>query len=421
LPDGRHFLYLSHIWAWSKDDGIYVGSLDSKESRRLVDSHWMPAYAPAADGRNGYLLYAHEGNLLAQQFDSKTFQLTGQPVLVADGIEPNTDADTFFSVSANGTLAYRPVGVAKTQLSWFDRAGKQLGTVGMPVRDIHPALSRDGKRLAVVRRADPQAGNSRASDFEPSALDDIWVWDLERGTASRLTFNFAADWPVWSPDGLRIFFASNREGNLNLYQKASSGAGTEELLLKSGEDKYPCDWSSDGRFLLYASLNPKTFFDIWVLPLDRDRKPFPFLRTPFGEGETRLSPDGQWVAYHSNETGRWEVYIQPFLPDSSRPPDKWQISTEFGSFPTWRGDGKELFYVGPSGKMMAAEVKAVSRGGRLTLKAGVPKLLFDGRIYTAHPYTATADGQRFLLSTQVGEERSPSITVILNWTADLKP
>jgi Tol biopolymer transport system component/DNA-binding winged helix-turn-helix (wHTH) protein len=422
LPDGRHFLYQT-VTQGLRNDGIYVGSLDSHESKRLLDSHWKPAYAPALGGRAGYLLFVQEGNLMAQRFDANHLQLTGEPVPLAEGVTDLSHA-AYFSVSANGTLAYRPTSATKSQLTWFDRTGKKLGTSGLPVQDLFPALSPDGKRLA-VSRAGLQSGNSRATLSAPSAPADIWVLNLARGDASRVTFDFAAVRPVWSPDGSRIAFASNREGALNLYQKASSGAGSEELLLKSSEDKLPSDWSSDGRFLIYGSVSPKTKFDLWVLPLDGDRKPFPFLQTQFSEGAGSLSPNGQWMAYQSYESGRWEVYVRPFGQSAGRgnqtETDKWLISTEGGIFVRWRGDGKELFYLLPDETMiMAVEVKSGTSKGRPTFEAGVPKRLFNVRTYGHSPFTVTADGQRFLVNTQVEEEKSQPVTVVLNWTALLK-
>ncbi|PYT19609.1 MAG: hypothetical protein DMG57_44750 [Acidobacteria bacterium] len=420
LPDGRHYLYLAIAQAF-QNNGVYVGSLDSKESKRLVDSNWMPAYAQALDGL-GYLLFIREGTLMAQRFDAAHLQLAGKPVPVAEGVSDPTGRDAIVSVSANGTLAYRPLGAVKTQLTWFDRAGKQLGTVGLPVQDARPALSPDGRRLA-LSRVGPQSGSSQAETW-PNLGGDIWVLDLARGGASRLTFNTAADWPVWSPDGSRIAFASYRDGNMNLYQKAANGTGNEELLLKSDEDKAPTDWSRDGRFLIYASLNPKTEFDVWVLPMDGDRKPFPFLQTQFGEGGARLSPEGQWMAYQSSESGRWEVYVRPFggvsAAGNKTPSGKWPISTGGGVFTRWRGDGKELFYLTDE-RIMAVEVRSGTSNGRPTFDAGIPKPLFNVKSYGNFPFTVTADGQRFLVNTQVSEEKSPSITVILNWAAGLKP
>jgi DNA-binding winged helix-turn-helix (wHTH) protein/Tol biopolymer transport system component len=420
LPDGHRFLY--QTFTPTRNDGIYVASLDSKESQRLLDSHWMAAYAPALDGREGYLLFIREGTLMAQRFDANHLQLTGKPVPLVEGVS-DLSHNANFSVSRNGTLAYVPQGAVKSQLTWFDRAGKRLGTAGLPVQDIHPTLSPDGRRLA-VSRADPQSG-SRAEVDVLTVPADIWVLDLVRGGAFRLTFDSWADTPFWSPDGKRIAFTAKRDGSYNLYQKASSGVGNEELLLKSAENIALSDWSLDGRFLLYSSQNQKGVWHQWVLPLDGDRKPFRFLQTEFSEGAARLSPDGQWMAYQSVESGTWEVYVRPFGRASGdgnhAAAGQWPISTGGGTFVRWRGDGKELFYHAPDeNKMMAVEVKTGVSKGRPTFEAGIPKPLFNVEAYGLSPFTVTTDGQRFLINTVVGEEKSRNVIVVLNWPALLK-
>jgi Tol biopolymer transport system component len=422
LPDGHHFLYYQTVVQGNRTDGIYVGSLDSQSWKRLLDNHWMAAYAPALDGGDGYLLFIREGTLMAQRFDANYLQLTGKPVPLAERMT-DLDHHAIFSVSASGNLAYRTTGTVKSELTWFDRGGKRLGTAGVPVQDIFPTLSPDGGRLA-ISRTDPQSGNSRAKLISTTAPSDIWVLELTRGTASRLTFDSASDFPLWSPDGGRIAFVSNRDGSYNLYQKASNGAGTEELLLKSDEYMATNDWSSDGRFLAYASISPKTAIDLWVLPLDGDRKPFPFLQTPFGEGAGKFSPDGHWMAYQSNESGRWEVYVRPFSgaaqDGNNALGGKWLISTEGGTFVHWRSDGKELLYLDPKGKMIAVDVKTGVLRGRPTFEFGVPRPLFDAQPYGFFPYTVTGDGQRFLVTTKVVEEKSPNVNVVLNWPAELR-
>ncbi|MBI3666286.1 MAG: serine/threonine-protein kinase [Acidobacteria bacterium] len=422
LPDGRHFLYYAASAANRQNEHIYAGSLDSKDRRRLVASNWMPAYAPAGDGRGGYLLFVREGTLMAQRFNPDRLELSGEPFPVVERVtDPDPNSTAFYSVSANGVLAHWTSGATNAQLVWFDRGGKRLGTVGAP-GDAIPSLSPDQKRVAVQRG--------------PSANTDIWLLDLARSTASRFTFDPAVDEaPIWSPDGSRIVFDSNRDSNVaNLYQKASSGVGNEELLLKSGESKYPCDWSSDGRFIVYTSFNAKTGYDLWVLPMEGDRKPFPFLQTQFFEGDGRFSPDGQWMAYLSNESGRMEVYVQPFNPRPGGPAEgapsgpggKWQVSTAGGWWPSWRRDGKELFYIAPpfsaDGKLMAVDVKAVATKSRAAFEAGVPKALFDTRIpnIPIPPYAAAPDGRRFLVNTTAGEEKARSLTVAINWQAGLK-
>ena len=238
-----------------------------------------------------------------------------------------------------------------------------------------------------------------------------------KGGFSRFTFDPATDRDaVWSPDGSRIVFASNREGVTNLYLKPASGAGNEELLLKTDLTKAPTDWSADGRFIVYSIIDPKTKSDLWVLPLFGDQKPFPFLQTEFNERNGRFSPDGRWIAYASDESGAYQIYVQSF-PTSG---GKFPVSTNGGFFPTWRRDGKELFYVSPDRKMMAVEVK----GEGATFERGVPKVLFDLRVRSfidpQARFAVTADGQKFLVNNTIGETTSAPIAVVLNWTADLK-
>ncbi|MBI3666259.1 MAG: PD40 domain-containing protein [Acidobacteria bacterium] len=413
LPDGRRFLYLAFFVERLKNNGIYVGSLDSKDRKFLVASHWMAAYAPGLNGQKGYVLFVREGTLLAQWFDPDRLQLSGEPLPLAEKVtNPSPTSTAFFSVSANGVLAFRPsAALFNTQLVWFDRGGKPLGTVGPPSQNFALALSPDGKRVA-VQRNDPQTGNG-----------DIWLLELARGGVSRFTFDPANDGgPVWSPGGGRmIVFASNRDGNWNLYEKPSSGLGNEEPLWKSSDNKWPTDWSWDGRFIAYDSVGgSKTRGDVWILPgpggAPGERKPFPFLQTEFDELGAHFSPDGRWIAYASNEIGRSEVYVQPFTgapSGASRSGAKWQVSTNGGADPRWRGDGKELFYT-ENNKIMAVEVKAGS-----TFEAGFPKMLFE--LPNNSAWDITADGQRFLVIVPVEQASTPSpITVVVNWPARLK-
>jgi Tol biopolymer transport system component len=264
-----------------------------------------------------------------------------------------------------------------------------------------PALSPDLQRLAVVQQ---------------DASRDIWILDAVRGTKSRFTFDPADERaPVWSPDGARVVFASNRRGGVfNLYQKNAGGAGTEELLLKSEHDTIPEDWSADSRFILYRDTDPKTKDDLWVLPLTGDRKPLPILRSEFNEQQGRLSPDGRWIAYVSDESVRPQVYVQSFPVSGT----KYQISTENGVQPRWRADGKELFFLSSDG---AASVEiSVAKDG--TLRAGVPKALFSVRVLSRtlerNSWDVAPDGQRFLINSagQASAGTQP-ITVVINWLA----
>jgi Tol biopolymer transport system component/tRNA A-37 threonylcarbamoyl transferase component Bud32 len=401
LPDGRHFLYFARS-GQRENYGIYVGSLDSKETRFLVNTDASAAYAPP-----GFLLFLRERTLMAQPFDASKLQLTGEPFPIAEQVGYNAGIGrALFSVSETGVLVFLSNIFTNTQLAWFDRGGKPLAQVGTLAQQNYPRLSPDEKRLA-VSRGDPQAGSG-----------DIWLIDLARNnTPSRFTFDPANDTsPIWSPDGSRIVFASNRDGTPNLYQRLSSSAGNDEALFKSSEPKLPNDWSPDGRFILYNSLSPNTGTDLWVLPLSGDQKPTPFVQTEFTEYQGRFSPDGRWVAYASNLSGTYEVYVQSF-PSSG---GKWQISTGGGAQPQWRRDGKELFYLAPDRKLMAVEVN----GAGATFVAGVPKPLFEAHVSAIFPgipcYAVTSDGQRFLVNTLVGESAPAPLTVVMNWTADLK-
>ena len=402
LPDGSHFLYL-RIAGQGESSGIYVASLDGKETTRLLAADSQAIFA-ASSTASGHLLFARAGALLAQPFEASSLKLSGEPFVVTDkiGVAPDSSRG-LFSVSGNGILVYDPTSARENQqLTWVDRAGKLIGSVGAPGIFQSPKLSPDGNRIAVARR-DLQTGTN-----------DIYAIDLARGASSRLTSDPANDYfPVWSPDGNRIVWGSNREGKYQLYQKLASGIGPEELLLTSDVLIGPHSWSPDGRFILYTRTDPKTRADVWVLPLDGDRQPFVFLQTPFIEGRARFSPDGRWIAYVSNEQGRNEVYVQTFPASSA----KWPVTND-GSEPQWRGDGKELFYAG-GGKMWAVEVKPGS-----TFEAGVPKALFDlaslrAVVSNDTSYAVTADGQRFLFVCQE-EAAILQYTVVVNWTAEAK-
>jgi hypothetical protein len=348
-----------------------------------------------------------QGSLFAQRFNAERGQLAGDPAPVADSVVSDFNFGGF-SVSETAMLAYRTGGgISGQQLAWFDRSGKEVGTLGAPNDNgfYDPELSPDGRRVAAHCSVQ---GNS-----------DVWLIETGRGVASRFTFDAAADgWPIWSPDGNRIVFASNRKGNYNLYQKASSSAGNEELLLESSLAKYPNDFSPDGRFLLYSQIDPKTGSDLWVLPLFGERKQFPFVNTSFAERNGQFSPDGRWVVYESNESGRVEVYVQPF----PGPGGKWQVSTGGGIEPRWRPDGKELFYIAPDRKLMAAPILAAGQ----TLVAGVPVVLFQTRIFGGgrprlkQQYVVAPDGQRFLINITADESTASPITIVTNWTAGLK-
>ena len=398
LPDGRHFLYYARS-TQPESSAIYVGSLDQPQAKRIISVNANVAYAPP-----GYLLFPREGTLMAQAFDVASLELTGAPFRVAEQVGYfRLSNEAYFSVSDTGVLVYQSGGTARTQLVWVDRSGKQLGSPGPPGDYLSLALSPDEKRVA-IERFDALTGTP-----------DIWLLDLARGISSRFTSDPAYDdYPVWSPDGSRIVFASNRDGAWNLYQKLSSGAGSEEALLKSSDQKRPNDWSLDGRFILYQQLSPDTQWDLWVLPLFGDRQPIPFLQTKFNEQRGVFSPDARWIAYESDDSGSFQVCVRSFPPSGG----KSQISSEGGRWPRLRRDGKELFYLAANGKLMAVEVKANASG----FEFSVPKPLFEAHTVTRlfASYAVTADGQRFLLNTPVEESAAAPITVVLNWAAEVK-
>src|SRR5437660_3320227 len=267
-----------------------------------------------------------------------------------------------------------------------------------------PRLSPDGRRL-ITAIFDIQAGSP-----------DLWIYDLSRDVPIRFTFEPEFDGnPIWSPDGSRIVWGSNRKGHYDLYQKVSSGAGNDEVLLESEENKTPTSWSADGRFIAYTSTNIKgnTKYDIWILPIFGDRKPFPFLRTQFNEVDAQFSPDGRWVAYGSEESGANQVYVAPF----PGPGGKWQISRSGGTEPRWQGDGREIFFVSPDNKLMATEVSPKES----TLEIGNAQPLFELRLANSpgYRYDVTRDGKRFLVDTQKLGSSVP-LELIVNWAADLK-
>jgi Tol biopolymer transport system component/DNA-binding winged helix-turn-helix (wHTH) protein len=398
LPDGRHFIYLVQSTR-PENTGIYAGSLDSKERRLVLRTSSITAYA-GSDSGTGYLLYMRGATLMAQRFDDRRLELDGEPFPIAEQVWlPPSPAQGFaaFSASGNGVVAYRTLPTATTELVWFDRRGNRLGTVGEPANYSVPALSPDEKKLAITR-IDAQIGTR-----------DLYLFDLARATSpARFTFDPAEETnPTWSPDGDQIAFSSNKTGVLDLYQKATSGAGDAEPLLKSSEPKIIESWSPSGRFILYDSGG-----GLWALPLTGDRKPLSlFARS--GDTRATISPNGRWVAYQSSESGREEVYVQSFPSGSQR-----QVSTAGGEEPYWRRDGKEMFYI--AGKtLMAVDVNSNEQAFR----NGKPTPLFEVRLEIDNRrsrYQSAGSGQRFLVNVPLESAVSEPITVVTNWESGVK-
>jgi serine/threonine protein kinase len=402
LPDGRHFLFFAR-GATYEGNSVCVGSLDSKEFKRLISADSGAVYSPP-----GYLLYVREGTLMAHAFDLDRLELKDDPIPIADAVIgfDLTSNLARFSVSENGVLVYYGgTEFNKADLVWVDRKGKQIGSVAKAADYGYIRLSRDNKRLVTALR-------------DPATRWDLWIVDLADGVENRFTFDGANEvFPIWSPDGGRIAFSSNRSGQVNIYQKLSNGSGNEEQIVVSDQPSFCNDWSSDGQFILFHKLSGLTRADIWVLPLSGDRKPFPYLETQFGEREARFSPNGRWIAYTSDETGTRDVYVQSFPIGRG----KWQISRGGGGPPKWSGDGREIFYVSGD-KLMSVEVKMQGD----TLEMATPQPLFEIRgaplpgALGGAAFDASSDGQKFLIGISVQEATFTPITVVLNWTADLR-
>ncbi len=397
LPDGRHFLFTDRN-ADPARTAIYAGEIQSKATRRLLGAASNAVYSPP-----GYLLFVRERTLMAQPFDASSLDTSGEALPVAEPVDLITgNVQGSFTVSSAGAVAYYSGGGTgmNSQLTWFDRGGKKLETVGEPGSFVKPAISPAGNVLA-VDRLDPQSGTA-----------DVWAYDLVRGTSSRLTFDPRQDgYPVWSPDSSQVVFSSNRDGRYQLYRKALGNPGQDELLLESDRDKFPSDWSADGHYLIYYQMDPKTRFDLWVLPLTGEGKPYPLLASPFNEHRARLSRDGRWLAYTSDETGRDEIYVQSF----PKLGGKWKVSAEGGSRPVWSRNGRELFYIAADRKLMVGRVKDGDH-----FETGEPAPLFETHQSPTRFFDVSPDGRRFLLVDPLPDPVIPPMTLLVNWAAALR-
>ncbi|MDO8677088.1 MAG: protein kinase [Acidobacteriota bacterium] len=413
LPDGRHYLY---VVGGRDNSGLYVGSMDSKDRTLLLDVERLgQEYSKVEYAAPGYLLFVRDRALLAQPFNAKRLALEGDIVQVADGVLKEGPGSSSFSVSTNGVLVFwGGVLPPETRLTWIKRDGTAAGTVGPAGAYFGLSLSRDERTVAVNR-------------FEPNEkvqLVAVWLVDVERSTSTKFTFGTGSHSPTWSPDGAHIAFSSPREGPPSLFQKSADNAGQDELLFKALAASMPNDWSADGKTLIYQSIDAVTNWDLWLLPTAGARAPTPLLRTRSAETGGRISPDGRWMAYVSDESGTAEVYVTAF--PSAR--GKWSISTGGGDAPEWRRDGKELFYLAANRKLTAVPVNVVNLGTRF--EAGAPQSLFDLPRATLgvtgwgsqQQYAPTAGGQRFLIPvpTSVGETSFPPATVVLNWAAEIR-
>ncbi|MGA7928008.1 MAG: protein kinase [Candidatus Sulfotelmatobacter sp.] len=420
LPDGKHFLYSWIDFGQNREsdvNAIYVGTLGSDKKKRLVTSSSNAAYLPS-----GYIVFLRGNTLMAQAFALDRLEVHGEAVALENGLRYlTTVARGIFSLSNDGKLVFQTGAASNaSQLVWFDRQGKTVGVAGPPANYGNPRISPDGKKVA-VDITDPDSFNS-----------DIWLLDLVRGLSSRFTFDPAQDeGPLWSPNGKQIIWFSDRNGEKGkpLFEKAAGNSGRDQPI--QGADDFAVisgtgvaaaflgtdDWSHDGQYILYSVSSQATGSDLWVLPLADGTKAQPFLQTRSAEVQGQFSPDGHWVAYCSNESGRWEVYVTPF----PGPGGKFQISTGGGQQPRWRRDGKELFFLSPDRKLMVVPIQHEE-----TFVAGSPQALFQTRAREPvsseefFTYDVSADGQRFLINSDLPEKNPPPVDIVLNWTAELK-
>jgi Tol biopolymer transport system component len=393
LPDHRHFLY--YVGGSAEARGVYVGDLGGVEPRRLLDADTAAVYA------SGHLLFVRQGALIAQAFDPTSLTLISEPFQVAEHVafDPARYAAAV-SGSSDGVIVYRAGPAAgRRQFVWVDRSGRELRKVGDPdsMGALDPSLSPDEQRVALYRTVNAQP--------------DVWLLDTRRAVLSRFTTEGALR-PIWSPDGSEMVYAAGAP--TNLFRRPVAGQSLEQAILQTSRPKAITDWSKDGRFILYRTNEPQTGWDLWALPLDGTRNSIEVVRTRFDERDGQFSPDGKWIAYQSNESGRFEVYVQNF----PHPALKATISRGGGAQVRWRADGKELFFVAFDNRLMAVPVQVAADGQ--TIEVGAPVPLFTTRIGGAvqganrQQYMVSSGGQRFLMNTVVEEATSP-IIVLLNW------
>jgi eukaryotic-like serine/threonine-protein kinase len=411
LPDGTHYLYsvmMSAVQA-PGSGGVYLAGPDGNAPQRLVavesSALWVP---PLSSGPNGHLVYQHDGVLMAQPMDAKTVQPDGGPFPIAEQVSV-LSARPQASISQTGLLVYWNGAASASQLTWYDRSGKDLGTAAPPAIELGLALSPDEKTVAVSR--------AKSGDV----ASDIWFHELARGVENRFTLDAAsARTPIWSPDGRRMIYSAFRGANANLYLRDTSGSGKDAVLLPPvAGPRFATDWSRDGHVVAWEEGG--NAYDLWTMNLDGDRKPVPFANSEFNETQGKFSPDGRWLAYASDESGRYEVYVRPFPTGAG----KWRVSLNGGELPYWRGDGKEIFYLAPDRKIWAAPVKAVP-GTQPSFTPEAPQSLSDMRMgphaagTNNYPFAVSGDGKRFLVLSASGENAEAPLMVVVNWLAAVK-
>ncbi|MGI8783215.1 MAG: protein kinase domain-containing protein [Acidobacteriota bacterium] len=403
LPGGEAVLFSMGRSIGSDWDAAQIAMLSLKTGklRILVEGGSNARYV-----RTGHLVFARAASLLAVPFDLERLEVTGPPIPVLDGVATSsTSGAAQFALSRNGSLAYIPGGAEGVErtLVLVDRRGQSRPLLELRRGFVLPRFSPDDRRVAV--------------SIEGANMD-IWIHEIQRpASLTRFTFDPGTDgFAVWSPDSARIAFTSFRTGQAGLFSKASDGSGNEEMLLSGGDRQFPSSWSQDGQLLAYHETSSQTSGDIWILPMKGDRKPRVFLNTPSDERCPVFSPDGKWLAYSSNATGRKEIYVQPY----PGPGGKWQISSEGGEQPLWARNGRELFY------RNGDKVMIVAVSTQPTFHSSTPTLLFEGQYSRAFAgnftdYDISPDGRHFVMSKEP-EQKGPAtrVNVVLNWFEDLK-
>ncbi len=397
LPDGKHFLYFvgERVDQPTDSDGVYIGSLDSKVKKKILQNSMQAIYA------SGHILFVRGNLLMAQPFDSKRLEFTGDPDPVTDNVGVDITYNlALFSASRNGTISYLPgAGASGTNLVLYDRDGNVIDIVGERAIFNSPKFSPDGGKIVV----DIYDNKTRANN--------IWVYDIQRGTRTQITFDeFNASDPIWSPDGQFIIYSKSKGRVENLNMKSSTGAGSEQILHQSTHQMIPTSWSPDGKYLTYFNRGE---YDLWVLPIEFGEEPIPFLQSPAILGSPVLSPDGKWIAYDSNESGRSEIYVRPF----PGPGGKWQISTAGGTRPRWRNDGNEIFYFDYEGTIKSAEVSM--KESSIEIESVRPLFTTKANIRFG-TYDITSDGKLFVVNSVIKSYEDELITLIVNWNTNMK-
>jgi len=396
LPDGKHFLYYAagHDDISHSHDGLYIGSVDGGASKFLLHTHANGAYA------NGHVLFMNDNVLMAQAFDVGRLELTGDPAVVQDGVEEHrTWWMSVFSASQNGTLIFAPAVQPDNNLLWMDSNGKNLGTVGEPGRYVSVRLSPDGEQVAVER---------------DRPHHDLWVHDLRRNLANQITFGVTAGLPVWSNDGGKIAFSSEKPGGLDLHVKSVGGAQDEEVLLAANGYAFPLDWSPDGSVLLYyVDDGSEVHAELRVMPMRGPHTPRALLKSPFYVSDGVFSPDMRWIAYSSRESGTQKVFAMPY----PGPGPHISISPGYGGNPIWQRDGHAILYLGDNSTMRVTEVRE-DGSNLLPGKTREISQVVEAPVGEGFPFDVAPDGRILLISR--GNDNRTQLVVVSNWDAALK-